>query len=182
MTENPPTKIERLALRIEGTLMTRLVPKDNPGPVFKWLFKIPILFYRLGLTPFGEFILLMTHRGHRSGKPHQTPLEYRREEGSGYRIIMAGWGGHTDWRRNIEADPRVTVQAGREKYQAVAERLTDEEVAAFLTKAMQLNPASSSIWSRWAGEPVRIDDPEGTLRAARYFPSYRLKSESINRK
>jgi len=104
----------------------------------------------------------------------RTPLEYRREEGTGYRIIMAGWGGNTDWRRNIEADPHVSVQAGREKYLALAELLTDAEVAAFLTQAMRLNPASGKIWSRWAGEPVTLDEPEGILRAARHFPSFRL--------
>jgi deazaflavin-dependent oxidoreductase (nitroreductase family) len=177
MPENPPTTIERLALRIEETLMTRLVPKENPGPVFKWLFKMPVLFYKCGLPLFGDFILLLTHRGRRSGKLRHTPLEYRREEGTRYRIIMAGWGGHTDWRYNIEADPQVTVQAGREKYQAIAERLTDDKVAAFLTEAMQINPASAKIWSRWAGRSVTLDDPDGILLAARYFPSYRLKPE-----
>jgi deazaflavin-dependent oxidoreductase (nitroreductase family) len=175
MPENTPTLFERFALHVEELLMTRLLPQDNPGPVFKWLFKIPVGFYRIGLPLFGDFILLLTHRGRKSRKLHHTPLEYRREDGTGYRIIMAGWGGKTDWRFNIEAGPQVAVQAGREKYLALAERLTDVEVATFLTQAMQLNPASARIWSRWAGEPVRLEDPEGILRAARHFPSYRLR-------
>jgi deazaflavin-dependent oxidoreductase (nitroreductase family) len=175
MSEKASTQFERVALLVEVTLMTRLVPKDDPGPVFKWLFKVPVVFYKAGLPLFGNFILLLTHRGRKSGNLRQTPLEYRRESGTGNRIIMAGWGGHTDWRYNIESDPRVTVQAGREKYPALAVRLTDAEVAAFLIQAMTLNPASAKIWSRWAGEPVSIDNPAGILRAARYFPSYRLK-------
>lgn len=166
---------ERFALCMEELLLTRLLPKTDPGPVFKWLFKVPVLFYQLGLPLFGDFILLLTHRGRKSGKLHHTPLEYRREEGTSYRIITAGWGGHTDWRRNIEVDPHVTVQAGRERYPAMAEQLTEGEVAAFLIQAMTLNPGSAKIWSRWAGEPVSIDNPAGILRAARYFPSYRLK-------
>ena len=174
MPENPPTFFERVALRAEEILMTRLLPKGDPGPVFKWLFKVPVLFYKIGLPLFGNFILLLTTRGRKSGKIRHTPLEYRREESRGYRIIMAGWGGATDWRRNIEADSRVTVRAGREEYRAVAERLTDDEVAAFLAQAMKLNPGSAKIWSRWAGEPVTLDEPEGILRAARYFPSFRL--------
>jgi deazaflavin-dependent oxidoreductase (nitroreductase family) len=179
MSEKASPLFERIALRVEGAIMTRLVPKENPGPIFKWLFKIPVIFYRLGLSLFGDFILLLTHRGRKSGKLRYTPLEYRREAGTRDRIIMAGWGGKTDWRHNIEADPLVTVQAGREKYQAVAERLTDDEVAAFLIQAMTLNPGSVKIWSRWAGRPVSLNDPEGILRAAGYFPSYRLKSVSI---
>ncbi len=166
---------KKIALRSEELLMTRLLPKDDPGPVFKWLFKVPVFFYQIGLPLFGNFILLLTTRGRKSGKLRRTPLEYRREEGTGFRIIMAGWGGDTDWRYNIEADPRVSVQAGRDKYRASAERLTDEEVAAFLVQAMTLNSGSARIWSRWAGEPVSIDDPAGIHRAARYFPSYRLK-------
>ena len=38
-------------------------------------------------------------------------------------IVMAGWGGRTDWRRNLEADPRVFVQAGRKEFEALAEPL-----------------------------------------------------------
>jgi deazaflavin-dependent oxidoreductase (nitroreductase family) len=174
MSEKVPTVFERFTLSIEEVLMTRLLPKGDPGPVFKWLFKVPVFFYMIGLPLFGSFILLLTTRGRKSGKLRHTPLEYRREGGSGYRIIMAGWGGNTDWRWNIETDPQVTVQAGREKYQASAVRLTDDEVAAFLAQAMQLNPSSGKIWSRWAGEQVSVDNPAGILRAARYFPSYRL--------
>jgi deazaflavin-dependent oxidoreductase (nitroreductase family) len=177
MTDHPTPFFERFAVRVEEFMMTRLVPKKNPGPVFKWLFKIPILFYRLGLSPFGDFILLLSHRGRKSGKLRHTPLEYRRETSTGDRIIMAGWGGNTDWRYNIEADPHVTVQAGREKYPALAERLTDADVAAFLTGAMQLNPASAKMWSRWAGRPATLDDPDSILQAARHFPSFRLKPD-----
>ena len=174
MPDKPPTTIERIALRIEEFLMTRLLPKEDPGPVFKWLFKVPVFFYKIGLPLFGNFILLLTTRGRKSGKLRHTPLEYRREEGAGYRILMAGWGGNTDWRFNLETDPLVTVQAGREKYDASAVRLTDAEVATFLIQAMRLNPSSGKIWPRWAGEQVSMDNPAGILRAARYFPSYRL--------
>jgi deazaflavin-dependent oxidoreductase (nitroreductase family) len=87
---------------------------------------------------------------------------------------MAGWGGKTDWRKNIEANPRVHVQAGWKKFDAVAEKLSDAEVADFLAEAMRLNPRSERIWSRWAGEPVRAEDREGLLRAAKFFPSFRL--------
>ncbi|MFZ5856377.1 MAG: nitroreductase family deazaflavin-dependent oxidoreductase [Chloroflexota bacterium] len=168
------TPLEKFLLRAEDIIMTRLVPMDRPGAVFKWLFKVPILFYKIGLPLFGGFILLLTTTGRKSGKPRHTPLEYRREAGTGHRIIMAGWGGDTDWRKNIEANPRVHVQAGWTKYNALAEKLTDNEVADFLAEAMRLNPRSERIWSRWAGEPVRAQERESLLRAAKFFPSFRL--------
>jgi deazaflavin-dependent oxidoreductase (nitroreductase family) len=175
MTVTRITIIERFAIMAEDLIMTRLVPKDQPGPVFKWLFKVPLIFYKLGLPFFGNFVLLLTTTGRKSGKIRLTPLEYRREKGTGYIIIMSGWGGNTDWNRNILADARVGVQAGRLKFKALAEPLTDREVAVNLIETMHINPGSAKTWSRWAGEPVSADEPERVLRAARYFPSYRLK-------
>lgn len=169
------TPFAQVFLRVEELIMTRLVPMDNPGPVFKRLFKIPIFFYRIGLPLFGGFILLLTTTGRKSGQPRQTPLEYRREAGTGHMVIMAGWGGHTDWRKNIEAAPRVHVQAGWKKFDAMAEKLSNAEVADFLAETMRLNPKSGRIWSRWAGQPVRAEDRESLLQAAKFFPSFRLK-------
>jgi len=165
---------ERFSLRLEDLLMTRLVPKDSPGPVFKWLFKTPIFFYRIGLPLFNGFILLLTTTGRKSGKPRLTPLEYHREPGTGFPVIMAGWGGNTDWKRNILANPQVRIQIGWRRSSALAEPLSEAEVAAWLSEAMKKNPKSARIWSRWAGEPVGLDMPDSLLRAARHFPCFRL--------
>jgi deazaflavin-dependent oxidoreductase (nitroreductase family) len=175
MSERKLTPFEQFLIHAEDLIMTRLVPMDNPGPVFKWLFKVPVFFYKIGLPLFGGFILLLTTTGRKSGQPRHTPLEYRRETGTGNMIITAGWGGQTDWRKNIEANPRVHVQAGWKKFDAIAEKLTDAEVADFLAEALRINPRSERIWSRWAGEPVRAEDRESLLRAAKFFPSFRLK-------
>jgi hypothetical protein len=35
---------ERFRGWLESVFLTRLVPTDNPGPVFRYIFKIPILF------------------------------------------------------------------------------------------------------------------------------------------
>lgn len=175
MPDHKLTPFEKFALRAEDFILTRLVPMDRPGAVFKWLFKVPIFFYKIGLPPPGSFFILLTTTGRKSGKPRHTPLEFRREAGTGHMVIMAGWGGDTDWRKNIEANPRVHVQAGWMKFNALAEKLTDDEVADFLAEAMRLNPRSERIWSRWAGEPVRAQERESLLRAAKFFPSFRLK-------
>ena len=173
MAENNLSFFMRVILNIENFIMTRLVPKQNTGILFKWFFKMPIFFYKIGLPLFGGFILLLTTTGRKTGKPRHTPLEYRREEGSGTFIIMAGWGGKTDWARNIIKDPRVHVQAGWKHFDAVAEKLDDEEVAAWLHHVVQVNPSSIKIWSRWAGE---LDNSiESMRKAAKYFPSFRLK-------
>ncbi len=175
MEEESPNLFVHFLLRAEELIMTRLVPKNSPGPIFKRLFKTPIFFYRLGIPLFSSFVLLLTTTGRKSGEKRYTPLEYQREDGTGYPIIMAGWGGKTDWRRNILANPHVHVQIGRESFAAIAEPLSEAEVVARLKKALALNPQSTKIWSRWAGESVNLAQPESVERAAKYFPSFRLK-------
>lgn len=175
MSERKLPPFVRFILRAGHLFMTRLVPANHPGLVFKWLFKTPVIFYRIGLPLFGDFVLLLSTTGRKSGKQRHTPIEYRREPGSGDFIVMAGWGGNTDWRKNIDANPQVLIQAGRRKFEAVAERLTDQEVADWLEETVRLNPRSADIWTRWAGEAVTSDSPDSFLRAARYFPSFRLR-------
>ena len=104
---------EHIYNRIETFIMD-LVPQKNVGPLFKWIFKLPILQYKLGLGwTIGRYILLLTTTGRVSGLPRHTPLEYEYDrEGDRYRIA-AGWGGNTDWYRNLLAEPHVTVQVGR---------------------------------------------------------------------
>lgn len=175
MSEKTSSRFERLAAKVENVIMTQIVPMDKPGLIFKWLFKIPIFFYKIGLPVFGNFILLLTTTGRRSGKHRFTPLEYRREQGTGYVVITAGWGGKTDWRRNIQANPRVYVQIGWNRFDALAEPLSDTEVIAWMVEAMRISPRSAKLFSRWTGEPVSMDAPDSLLRAAQFFPSYRLK-------
>jgi deazaflavin-dependent oxidoreductase (nitroreductase family) len=117
----------------------------------------------------------LTTKGRKSGKFRCTPLEYYREEGTGYFIIMVGWGGRSDWQKNIQVNPNVYVQAGWKSFEAVAEQLTELEVASFIKKAISINPKSTRIWSRWAGENVTLAEPQSINRAAKYFPSFRLK-------
>ena len=73
------------------------------------------------------------------------------------------------------ANPHVHVQIGQESFDAIAEPLNEVEIVARLTKAMEINPRSAKIWSRWAGESVSLEDPGSIERAAKYFPCYRLK-------
>jgi len=83
---------ERFSVWMEVEILSRLTPKDGVGPVFKWIFKIPVLYYKLGLGwMLGKRFLLLTTTGRRSGKPRQTPLEfvYNPQEDS-YRV-SPGW-------------------------------------------------------------------------------------------
>jgi len=157
------------------TVIMKLVPQRSVGPVFKWIFKIPILQYKLGLGWLtGRYILLLTTTGRKSGKPRLTPLEYEYDrENSRYRIA-AGWGGRTDWYRNLKANPHVSVQVGRKKFNAIAEPAPDEEVATYMLNVSKRHPRMDMVWNRWSDRPVD-GTFESYVHAAKFFPSVWLR-------
>lgn len=88
----------------------------------------------------GTTTLLLTTRGRRSGTPRRTPLIYGRH-GDAY-LIVASQGGsdrHPQWYLNLNADPRVRLQVGSERFGAVARTATPQEKA-------QLWPVMTAQW------------------------------------
>ena len=77
--------------------------------------------------PFeGAPMILVTHKGAKSGVERTSPLVYTRDGDDV--VIIASMGGapkHPAWFHNIKANPRVTVEIGDERYDADAEILTD---------------------------------------------------------
>ena len=166
---------ERIYNWLESLIMERLVLQDRPGPFFKWLFKLPVLQYRLGMGwMIGKYVLLLTTTGRRSGKPRQTALEYVYDGDHDRYRVAAGWGGHTDWYRNLLKDPNVRVQVGTRTFSAVAERACDEEVATYMMAVSERHPRMDRVWNRWSDEPVD-GTMESYIRAARNFPSVWLR-------
>ncbi len=182
MPDNPlhirPSLAQRIRLRLEDMIMTHFVPLDGPGPVFRWVFKFPVLFYRLGIWHLAGPFILMVHKGRKTGKTRYTPLEYTYEPETDSYLLMAGWRGHTDWYRNLRAHPEVSAQAGRRAFDAIAELLTDEESARLLAQILSTSPASAKMLARWTDEPLDAASPQSLLRASRNFPCVRLKPVS----
>jgi len=103
-------------------------PFAYPRGITKWLMKMPILLYRLGLGfLIGDYILILTTKGRRSGQPRLTAIEHRRLGGDHY--VFSAWGSRPDWYRNILKDPHIHVWAGKRKFKGVAEVLTETEKA-----------------------------------------------------
>lgn len=170
---------EKIYNRMEVWIMDRLVMQKTPGPVFKWIFKIPILQYKLGLGwMIGSYILLLTTTGRKSGKPRHTPLEYQYDRERDRYRIAAGWGGHTDWYRNLSKDPHVYVQVGRRNFTATAEKACDEEVAQYMMHVSKRHPEMDKVWNRWSDR--RLDGTfESYVHAAKFFPSVWLKPMDV---
>jgi deazaflavin-dependent oxidoreductase (nitroreductase family) len=93
--------------------------------------------------PFkGVPLLLLTTTGARSGKTRVNPLAYTRD---GDRlVVIASKGGapsHPDWYHNLVARPLVTVEVGRERFQARARIAEGAERDRLYAAQAQLLPA-----------------------------------------
>ena len=88
----------------------------------------------------GRDLLLLTTTGRKSGREHTTPMVYTRD---GDRLLVyASKGGapsHPDWSLNLVAEPRVAVEIGPERYDAIAAPLEgDERDRAFAQQAERM--------------------------------------------
>jgi deazaflavin-dependent oxidoreductase (nitroreductase family) len=83
---------------------------------------------RLGGRWEARDLLLLTTTGRKSGRSHTKPMVYTRD---GDRLLVyASKGGapdHPDWFLNLAADPRVVVEVGSDRYDAIATPLEGEE-------------------------------------------------------
>ncbi|MDJ0954728.1 MAG: nitroreductase family deazaflavin-dependent oxidoreductase [Acidimicrobiia bacterium] len=103
--------------------------KQKPHGVFRALLHAPVWVFRsrLGFL-FGERIVMLEHRGRRSGKLRQTPLEVVRRRGDSF-ILCSGTGPNADWFRNIKATPALALWVGSRRHE-VAQRFLPESEAA----------------------------------------------------
>lgn len=97
---------------------------------FKYFNRFMLLNWRLGLgrainmwPPVGGRIMVLTTVGRKSGLPRRTPLNYAIVGGELY--CTAGFGGISDWYRNILANPAVEVWLPEGWWAGVAEEVPD---------------------------------------------------------
>jgi deazaflavin-dependent oxidoreductase (nitroreductase family) len=115
-----------------------------PKGLLKWLFKTPVLLYRLGLGFLvGRLFMVMTTTGRKSGQPRRTAIEFHEFEGKP--AVMSGWGTRTDWFRNLEANPLATVQTWRGAQSVRARRIDSEEELARAFRWAQANPTMRNM-------------------------------------
>ena len=94
--------------------------------------KFMLLNWRLGLGPlfnvwpggFGRFVVIV-HKGRKSGRVYQTPVNYAPIDGDIY--CTAGFGAGSDWYRNLQANPDVELWLPDGRWQAHATDVSDAE-------------------------------------------------------
>jgi len=77
-------------------------------------------------------ILVIKHKGRKSGKEYLTPVNYAVVDGEVY--CTAGFGSMSDWYRNMKANPDVEILLLKGWRKAQAEDVSDSPRRAFLMR------------------------------------------------
>lgn len=77
-------------------------------------------------------IMVIKHRGRKSGKEYLTPVNYALVEGEIY--CTAGFGSLSDWYRNMLVNPQVELWLPDNKRVACAEDISDSPKRVFLLR------------------------------------------------
>jgi deazaflavin-dependent oxidoreductase (nitroreductase family) len=151
-----------------------------PRPLLRWLFRVPLWLYRAHLGwLMGHRLARVTHVGRRTGQVHQTIVEVVRYEPRTREIVvMAGWGGRTDWYRNVQARPALEVRSGGLAYRPVQRFLTADETYREVRQYVRRHAwVARLLFPRLLG--LSLDAPEreqravvdATLRGVAFLPA-----------
>jgi len=110
----------------------------------RWVVRAPVVLFRCGLGfLFAGRLVMVMHRGRRSGQRRYVVLEVVDRPSRDVVVIASGFGERAQWYRNLEADPRCLVSVGgRSDVAAVARLLPDDESAAALERYAARYPRS----------------------------------------
>lgn len=127
-------------------------------------FRLPIWFYRFGLGGLlGTRFLLLTHTGRKTGRERQTVLEVvRYDPATSTFMVAAGFGTGSDWYQNIRANPQVTVQCGRNRWQMTASFLSPEQAGDELLDYARHHPLALKELVRFMG--YHMDGSPASIR------------------
>lgn len=139
--------------------------RSTPGVALKLAFRLPVYVYswRLGWL-FGHRLLLLTHRGRKSGREYRTALEVIRYDPTEREsVVVSAWGERADWYRNLRKSPAVEIESGRERYVPTQRFLGPEEVYAEIAAYERNHPWLARLIPRLLGH--RLDGTQAARRA-----------------
>ena len=101
----------------------------RPSRLVKVVFDAPTVLYRIGLGwMLGKRILVLTHRGRRTGQLRETVLEVLLfDPDNKESLVVSAYGTQADWYRNLRVQPALRVRTGRMDYVPEQRFLTADE-------------------------------------------------------
>jgi deazaflavin-dependent oxidoreductase (nitroreductase family) len=128
----------------------------------RWMVRAPIGLFkaRLGFL-FGGRILMLVHRGRKSGLERFVVLETVARESRESVLIASGFGTGSEWYRNLEADPACQVSIGfRNRVDSRAELLDKEESKEILDIYSAKHPTDWKYLKESITELTGEEEPE----------------------
>ncbi len=157
------------AQRVIGRALRTPAVLDRPGT--RWMLK--------GLSPAP--IVVLTHRGRRSGKTYRTPVEViARDDQVGEIVVSPMWGERSHWYRNVIAGGLVEASRDGEPQEMAWRRLSDDEKREAIAAYRREHPLYSRVILRML---VSVHGLEGdpAEAVARAIPMLALYRASGNR-
>ena len=145
-------------------MVERTKKLKKPSGLSRFLFRLPIPFYRIHLGwLLGERILMLTHTGRKTGLTRQTIIEVvTKDTEQGVYYVTAAWGNKADWWLNLQANPHCTVDVGRKHFDAFANQVTPEKAGDLLLVYSRQHPNAMRDLARFLG--FRVDGSEEQYR------------------
>jgi deazaflavin-dependent oxidoreductase (nitroreductase family) len=139
-------------------------PLRRPGVLGRLFFRAPLVLYRIGLGGLMPVQLLLTTVGRKSGRPRRAVVDVlRHDAATDTYYVVSAYGAHSDWYRNLQANPTLRVQVRWRKFSARAATLPKEEAEEVLLDHWRRHRLYSRVTLRLVGLKA---GSEGEVRAA----------------
>lgn len=145
--------------------ITRFTPQqmNSLRKIFRAMNRFMVFLWKIGLgkavniwpAGFGR-IMVIKHRGRKSGKEYLTPVNYAMVEGEIY--CPAGFGSSSDWYRNILVNPQIDIWLPEGKRMVCAEDISDSPRRLFLLR--QVIIASGFAAPLFGINPRKLNDEQ----------------------
>jgi deazaflavin-dependent oxidoreductase (nitroreductase family) len=139
-----------------------------PSGLLLLFFHLPRWIYRLKLGwILGGRFLLLTHRGRKTGQPHQTVLEVAGYDPSkNTYFVVAAYGNKADWYRNLLKTPRAEIAVRNRSWAVRAEPLKDQDSGQVILDYAHNHPVLIKELSHFMGYRVDGSDEDYRLLGA----------------
>jgi deazaflavin-dependent oxidoreductase (nitroreductase family) len=129
------------------------------------MWRLPIFIYKAHLGwLLGDRFLLLNHIGRVSGESRRAVLEVlRHDKTQNIYYVASGFGEKSDWFRNLQKNPEVTIQVGRHQFNVQAKRLPQEEAEREFLVYARRHPTAIKNLAGMLG--YQLDGSESSLRS-----------------
>ena len=145
-------------------MSVRFDPPEPPNAFVRWLFRVPVYFFRarLGFL-FGGRIILLEHVGRKSGLTRYSCVEVvDRDANDDALTIVSGYGEHAQWYRNLRARPDIDMRIGTHRRPVQAKLLSPEEGAGVMADYARRYPKMAPNLMKLCG--AHMDGTEADYR------------------